>query len=121
MTALDATHDAYLSLRAHLREQLPDADIRSYRISTYCLKIHVGPEVGLSTDYEVRPELFRVACAIDPFIDPESAFSSIPRGSWWAYQWTCSWAGVRVVVTGEGKGEPVAAPKPLPEPRVVAA
>lgn len=119
MTTLNHHCDTAESLRAHLNATLPDADIRVWRVSTYGIQIHVGPEFGLWSDLDSRPELFRVARAIDPFIT-EAAFKATHRTTYWSFRWSCTWDGVPVAVEGEGKGEPVVAPKPLPELGVAA-
>lgn len=114
------TFDALVSLHAHLRTTLPDADVRIWSANPHSVTLNVGPQVGMWSDFEVRPELFRVARAIDPFVTGE-AFSATSYTTWCRYRWTVEWDGVRVLVIGEGKGEPVVAPRPLPELKGVAA
>ncbi len=112
MTLLDASHEAYVSLRAHLPAQLPSADVRKFTIASYGIRIQVGPEVGVPTDIEIRPALLEVARAIDPAAE----FTWVESFRNFTYRWLCQWDGVRVVVQGEGRDEPVRRPTPVPLP-----
>lgn len=119
MTAALALVPAAMSLAAHLQQYLPDADVRVIRIDGRGLRVQVGPEKGIPTDVEIRPHLMHVATTIDPC----ARFTYVAGARNDTYRWLCSYEGVDVTVCGEGRDmtDTRIAPKPLPEPRGVAA